>query len=154
MLKDLCELYGVNEEQVRALDININTALRAGAGSGKTRVLTKRFVRYLLEKPTLTLDNIVAITFTRKAAIEMKDRIRRELSDRISKITDVNEKKRLSNIKMQITNGNIDTIHGFCGKVLRDHFAFLGLDPNFSTLNPKNCNKKQVIMLTASITRL
>lgn len=140
MLKDLCELYGVNEEQVRALDININTALRAGAGSGKTRVLTKRFVRYLLEKPTLTLDNIVAITFTRKAAIEMKDRIRRELSDRISKITDVNEKKRLSNIKMQITNGNIDTIHGFCGKVLRDHFAFLGLDPNFSVIEEVDKN--------------
>lgn len=140
MLKDLCELYGVNEEQVRALDINLNTALRAGAGSGKTRVLTKRFVRCLLEKPNLTLDNIVAITFTRKAATEMKDRIRRELADRISKITDVNEKKRLSNLKMQITNGNIDTIHGFCGKVLRDHFAFLGIDPNFNVIEEVDKN--------------
>jgi ATP-dependent helicase/nuclease subunit A len=134
MPSDLCELYGVNEEQARALDINQNTALRAGAGSGKTRVLTKRFVKCLLEKPTLTLDNIAAITFTRKAATEMKDRIRRELSDRISKIADADEKKRLSNIKMQITNANIDTIHGFCGKILRDHFDYPGLDPDFKIL--------------------
>lgn len=134
MLKDLCEIYGVNEEQAKALDININTALRAGAGSGKTRVLTKRFVRCLLENPTWTLDNIVAITFTRKAATEMKDRVRRELSDRISKIDNAGEKKRLSNIKMQITNANIDTIHSFCGKILRDHFAFLGLDPDFNIM--------------------
>lgn len=134
MLKDLCEIYGVNEEQARALDININTALRAGAGSGKTRVLTKRFVRCLLENPTWTLDNIVAITFTRKAATEMKDRVRKELSDRASKIDNVIEKKRLSNIRMQISNSNIDTIHGFCGKILRDHFAFLGIDPEFSIM--------------------
>lgn len=49
MLEDLCKIYEVNEEQARALDIHLNTALRAGAGSGKTRVLTKRFVRCLLE---------------------------------------------------------------------------------------------------------
>lgn len=134
MLEDLCKIYEVNEEQARALDIHLNTALRAGAGSGKTRVLTKRFVRCLLENPTLTLDNIAAITFTRKAATEMKDRVRRELSDRISKIDNAVEKNRLSNIKMQITNSNIDTIHGFCGKILRDNFAFLGLDPDFNIM--------------------
>ena len=64
----------------------------------------------------------------------MKDRVRRELSDRISKIDNAVEKNRLSNIKMQITNSNIDTIHGFCGKILRDHFAFLGLDPDFNIM--------------------
>jgi ATP-dependent helicase/nuclease subunit A len=134
MLKELCEIYGVNEEQARALDINMNVALRAGAGSGKTRVLTKRFVRCLLENPMLTLDNIAAITFTKKAAVEMKDRIRKELSERISNVNVASEKKRISDLKMQITNSNIDTIHGFCGKVLREHFAFLGLDPNFSIM--------------------
>ena len=71
-VRRLCKIYEVNEEQARALDIHLNTALRAGAGSGKTRVLTKRFVRCLLENPTLTLDNIAAITFTRKAATEMR----------------------------------------------------------------------------------
>lgn len=134
MIEDVCELYGVNEEQARALDINNNTALRAGAGSGKTRVLTKRFVRLLLENPTLSLDRIAAITFTKKAATEMKDRIRKELSEKASKTSDRREKKRLSNLKMQITNAKIDTIHGFCGKIIRDNYAFLGIDPDFGVI--------------------
>ncbi|NLP14907.1 MAG: UvrD-helicase domain-containing protein [Clostridium sp.] len=134
MLKELCENYGVNEEQARALDINRNIALRAGAGSGKTRVLTLRFVRCLLENPKLTLDNIVAITFTKKAATEMKDRIRKEISNRISSIDAASEKKRLFDLKMQITNSNIDTIHGFCGRLLWENFAFAGLDPNFGIM--------------------
>ena len=124
MLKAICDMYGVNEEQARALDINTNIALRAGAGSGKTRVLTRRSLRLILERPELSLDSIAAITFTRKAATEMKDRIRDELSKRISKTTDLPEKTRLSNLRMQITNANIDTIHGFCGKLLRENFAY------------------------------
>ena len=135
MLKAICDMYGVNEEQARALDINTNIALRAGAGSGKTRVLTRRFLRLILERPELSLDSIAAITFTRKAATEMKDRIRDELSKRISKTTDLPEKTRLSNLRMQITNANIDTIHGFCGKLLRENFAYLGLDPAFTIMD-------------------
>jgi ATP-dependent helicase/nuclease subunit A len=134
MLKELCEKYGVNEEQARALDINRTIALKAGAGSGKTRVLTQRFVQCLLENPTLTLDNMAAVTFTKKAAAEMKDRIRKELSRRISSTGDPSEKKRLFDLKMQITNSNIDTIHGFCSKILRENFAFAGLDPNFGIM--------------------
>jgi len=131
MIKGICELYGVNEEQARALDIKNNTALRAGAGSGKTRVLTKRFVRLLIENPDISLDNIVAITFTKKAATEMKDRIRKELSEKSSKTSDEVEKKRLANLKMKITGANIDTIHGFCGKMIRENFTYLGVDPDF-----------------------
>jgi ATP-dependent helicase/nuclease subunit A len=134
MIEDVCELYGVNEEQARALDIKSNTALRAGAGSGKTRVLTKRFVRLLLENPMLSLDGIAAITFTKKAATEMKDRIRKELSEKTTKTSDKSEKKRLSKLKMQITNAKIDTIHGFCGKIIRDNFAFHGIDPDFGVI--------------------
>lgn len=139
-MKDICRIYGVNEEQARALDINRSIALRAGAGSGKTRVLTKRFVRCLLENPDITLDNIVAITFTKKAATEMKDRIRKELSAQLSRIDDLFERKRLSDIKLQLTNANIDTIHGFCSKLLRDNFDYLGLDPNFEILEEVDKN--------------
>ena len=80
-MSDLGQAYGVNEEQAKALDINNNIALRAGAGSGKTRVLTKRFVRHIIENRELELDQLIAITFTRKAATEMKARIRKELDD-------------------------------------------------------------------------
>ncbi|NMB32619.1 MAG: UvrD-helicase domain-containing protein [Clostridium sp.] len=130
----LCRVFEVNYEQAKALDINNNTALRAGAGSGKTRVLIKRFVRYLLEIPTIFVDDIVAITFTRKAAMEMQNRVRRELTDRISKMDDTILKKRLADIRMNITNGNIDTIHGFCTKILRENFAVLGIAPDFNVM--------------------
>ena len=66
MTGNICKLYGVNDEQARALDITTNIALRAGAGSGKTRVLTRRFLRLILENPELPLDSIAAITFTQK----------------------------------------------------------------------------------------
>lgn len=135
MMQDVCERYGVNQEQARALDISASIAVRAGAGSGKTRVLTRRFIRLLLENPQVDIDSIVAITFTRKAAAEMKDRICKELSDRILKSSKPDERKRLSQLRMQIANANIDTIHGFCAKLLRENFAYLGIDPNFKVMD-------------------
>lgn len=135
VLQDICKRYGVNEEQARALDTAASIAVRAGAGSGKTRVLTRRFIRLILENPDVDLDSIVAITFTRKAAAEMKDRIRKELSDRILKSSSLDEKKRLSGLRMRITSANIDTIHGFCAKLLRENFAYLGIDPDFKVMD-------------------
>lgn len=129
------ERYDLNEEQARALDISSSMAVKAGAGSGKTRVLTQRFMRLLLENPDMDLENIVAITFTRKAAAEMKDRIRRELSKRIDQSSDMAEKKRLSDLRMRMSAANIDTIHGFCARLLRENFALLGLDPQFKVMD-------------------
>ncbi len=134
-MQDICERYGVNQEQARALDISTSIAVRAGAGSGKTRVLTRRFIRLLLENPHVDIDSIVAITFTRKAAAEMKDRIREELSVRILKISSPDEKRRLSELRMRMASANIDTIHGFCARLLRENFAYLGIDPNFKVMD-------------------
>ncbi|WDC84787.1 UvrD-helicase domain-containing protein [Caloramator sp. mosi_1] len=63
------KVYEVNEEQAKALDIDKNIALHAGAGSGKTRVLTRRFLRLLLEGGA-KVDDIVAITFTKKQPLK------------------------------------------------------------------------------------
>jgi len=134
MLEQLQALYEVNEEQAKALDISMTTALRAGAGSGKTRVLTKRFIRLFIEDPQLQLDQVVAITFTKKAATEMKDRIRKELISKISAEKDMSNKKRLEMLKLQLSYASIDTIHGFCGKLLRDYYLRLALDPQFIIL--------------------
>lgn len=139
---DICKEYEVNEEQASALDIDENTALRAGAGSGKTRVLTKRFVRLLLENLQVELGNIVAITFTRKAATEMKDRIRKELTSRMGKCVDSIGKKKLAQLRMLITTANIDTIHGFCGRLLRDNYTLLGIDPEFQVIEEVDAEMK------------
>lgn len=134
MLKKICKEYGVNEEQAEALDISKNIALRAGAGSGKTRVLTCRYLRLLTEKPEIDIDSIVAITFTRKAATKMKEEIRKKIAARIEKAKATEEREKWKIIRTLIATANINTIHGFCGNLLRDNFAFLGIDPNFKVM--------------------
>lgn len=144
MIDDVCNIYDVNLEQAEALDIGKNIALKAGAGSGKTRVLTKRFLRLLVEVPDITIDKIVAITFTRKAAAQMKEKVRSEISTRISKANDSKEKNRWKNIRMELTSANIDTIHGFCGRMLKDNFEIMGLDPMFNIIEDADSDTKLV----------
>ena len=104
----------------------------AGAGSGKTSVLVERIL-YLLEHRHATLDQIVAITFTEKAAAEMKERLRRECR---KKAPDDNPE--LLNfwrrIERRLESARISTIHSFCMGLLKEHALSLGKDPDFGIL--------------------
>jgi ATP-dependent helicase/nuclease subunit A len=97
--------------------------LDAAAGSGKTSVLVERFVRAVLEDG-VDVAAILTITFTDKAAAELRDRIRarlRELgADDAARATE---------------GAFISTIHGFCARVLRAHALAAGIDPGFSVLD-------------------
>ena len=97
--------------------------LDAGAGSGKTSVLVERFVRSVLEDG-VEVAAILTITFTEKAAAEMRDRIRRRLrelgADEAARATE---------------GAFISTIHGFCARLLRAHALAAGLDPGFVVLD-------------------
>ncbi len=97
--------------------------LDASAGSGKTSVLVERFVRAVLEDgvdPTAVL----TITFTEKAAAELRDRIRRRLRE-----LGADEAAR------RTEGAYISTIHGFCARVLRTHALAAGIDPEFTVLD-------------------
>ncbi len=126
--------YGVNKEQYEALDISKNIAVRAGAGSGKTRVLSKRYLRLLGEVPDIDIKNIVAITFTEKAALEMKERIRKAILQEMEGEANVHKRQRWENIRDSIILANINTIHGFCSKLIRENFYHLGVDPHFKVI--------------------
>jgi ATP-dependent helicase/nuclease subunit A len=106
-------------------------AVTAGAGSGKTLSLVGRYL-HLLEQG-YPLRSILAITFTEKAAREMRSRIRDSLS-RIS--TDVAQDKNSSFIlhHSSLDSARIGTIHGLCAEILRAHPAEAGLDPAFEVL--------------------
>ena len=91
--------------------------LDAGAGSGKTSVLVERFARSVLEDE-IEVGAILTITFTEKAAAEMRERIRRRLRE-----LDADEAARATE------GAFISTIHGFCARVLRAHALAAGLDP-------------------------
>ena len=72
-------MHQLDEYQQKALELEKHLVVEAGAGSGKTRTLVSRYLK-ILQEGKADVDNIVAITFTNKAAGEMKDRIREELA--------------------------------------------------------------------------
>jgi ATP-dependent helicase/nuclease subunit A len=128
------EEYGVSREQFDCLDLGRNIAVTAGAGSGKTRVLTRRYLRLLKEAPDASIDNIVAITFTEKAALEMRERVRRLIDAERERTTDPARKRHWQSLREKMPAANICTIHSWCAAILRESFVPLGLDPAFGII--------------------
>jgi len=106
----------------------------AGAGSGKTRVLVERFLRLLEENPLWQVADIVAVTFTEKAAREMVSRIRREIRRRIEQAESAQARERWRTHRNALDSARIGTIHSLCAAILRAHPAEAGIDPAFSVL--------------------
>jgi ATP-dependent exoDNAse (exonuclease V) beta subunit len=106
----------------------------AGAGSGKTRVLVERFLRLLEENPLWKVADIVAVTFTEKAAREMVSRIRREIRSRIEQAESAEARHRWRTHRNALDSARIGTIHSLCAAILRAHPAEAGIDPAFSVL--------------------
>src|SRR5436309_539786 len=101
-----------------------NTVVWASAGTGKTRKLVDVYLE-LLERG-MDPGRIVAVTFTERAAAEMRDRIRTALANRQGRWTAAIS---------SLAAAPISTIHGFCGILLRQHGIVLGIDPSFSVLD-------------------
>jgi len=97
-----------------------DVCVSAGPGSGKTRVLVERF-RWLVEQGVSPL-RILAITFTEKAAAEIKGRLVRAFAHR-------------PDIRRQVERAHVSTIHAFCARLLREHALEAGLDPQFVILD-------------------
>ena len=106
--------------------------LAAGAGSGKTRVLVERYL-HILEAggwdPRLPA-RILAVTFTEKAALEMRGRILGRLAEREATAAGPVRDALLA-LGREMESAPISTIHGFCSRVLREHAVEAGLDPRF-----------------------
>jgi ATP-dependent helicase/nuclease subunit A len=121
--------------QYRAIHIHErNLAVVAGAGSGKTRVLVERYLELLRANPTWTLDSLVAITFTSKAAQEMRDRVRKELERAVMEAGE-GDKTRWENLLAAMESARIDTIHALCATILRANAAEAQIDPRFEVLD-------------------
>ncbi len=111
-----------------------DVAVTAGAGAGKTRTLVARYLSLLAEG--LPLRAIVAITFTRKAAREMRNRVRKEMGDYLARGDLTDAERALWRDHYQALDGaRIGTIHSLCGEILRRHPAALGIDPRFTLLD-------------------
>lgn len=124
-------------QQHAAMMLHHNIAVSAGAGSGKTRVLVERYLKILESDAELLPKHIVAITFTRKAAAEMRDRIRRRimhLLDPSSSPGSQVDRRRYTRILDELPRAPISTIHGFAADILREFAIPAGLDPGFGIL--------------------
>lgn len=109
----------LNKQQLEAVTSNSKyIRIIAGAGSGKTRVLTTR-IGYLIEQQNVYANKILAITFTNKAANEMKERIYKDLGDRAAGIF-------------------VSTIHSFCVRVLRQDIEALNYPRNYTIVDSQD----------------
>lgn len=112
----------------------LSVALSAGAGCGKTFVLTQRFLSHLQPgSEAADLSKLVAITFTDRAAREMRERIRQECQRRLEQCP-ANEVAEWLEIVRDLESARISTIHSFCAAVLRAHAVDAGIDPGFGLL--------------------
>ena len=123
-------------EQADAIHIHDkNLIVVAGAGSGKTRVLVERYVQLLENNPAWKLSALVAITFTRAAAYEMRHRVRLEIENRAAAASDSHSAALWSQRLIEMESARIDTIHGLCVGILRANAAQAGIDPQFEVLD-------------------
>lgn len=118
------------DDQKKAIETrDKNIIVSAAAGSGKTRVLVDRVVSLMIEEK-IPIKNMIIVTFTNKASVEMKDRIREKLSELLD-----NKNIDRSFVKKQIKSINdafIKTLHSFCADMLRENFYLSdNLSPSF-----------------------
>ena len=107
--------------------------VEAAAGTGKTTELVGRIVRILAEGRT-SVDKIVAVTFTEKAAGELKLRLRERLDRERTAIQDQNARQHLDLALTRLEEAHVSTIHGFCADLLRERPVEARIDPLFEVL--------------------
>jgi ATP-dependent helicase/nuclease subunit A len=112
-----------SEEQVAAIDAPGVVFVSAGAGTGKTTVLVERFVKAVCERG-LGVDSLLVITYTERAAGELRSRIRARLGE-----------LGRDDLARELDGAWISTIHGFCLRLLKAHPFAAGIDPRFRVLD-------------------
>ena len=130
------------QQAIETLDRNVSVS--AGAGSGKTRVLVERFLKILEDRKKEVLQakknnetvqapvlEILAITFTRTAAREMRERVQKGIRARLGAETDPESIGYWQQQLQLADRAPITTIDSFCSQVLRENPVEAGLDPNF-----------------------
>ena len=130
----------LNENQKKAVQVNANAVIAAGAGSGKTKVLASRYV-YLITEKNYQVEDILALTFTEKAATEMYQRIYDELQ-KYAKPDDITQEKRETGNSVQqkrasaalnsFFKAQIMTIDAFCHKIAVTSCRRFGISPDFT----------------------
>lgn len=137
------------QEAIATLDRNV--IVLAGAGTGKTYVLVQRFLHLLEHKPEWPTPSLVAITFTRLAARQMRTRIVREV---VRKRREQPESALWRRRARELDQLQVSTVHSLCENLLRAHALEVDLDPDFQIADEHDAQLLQRQALDALLRRL
>ncbi len=118
------------QRELASGDLSQSYIVEAAAGTGKTTVLVSRILN-LIREGEAGLEEVVAITFTEKAAAELKVKLRQELERALLKESDPSQSQRLAKALPDLERMQVTTFHSFCGSLLRERPVEANLDPNF-----------------------
>ncbi|MGQ0762747.1 MAG: UvrD-helicase domain-containing protein [Acidobacteriota bacterium] len=133
------------EQAVAAHTLDRHLSVTAGPGAGKTRVLVERYLE-ILRTQNVSVDNTVAITFTNRAANEMRERVRAAI-DALLRSATPDERQRWLRHKRTLEGAVITTIHGFCSRILHEFPVEANIDPQFVLLD----EQQATMMLEAAV---
>lgn len=126
----------LTKSQIAATTIPVGTIIvSAGAGTGKTTVLSHTVTQKMVAADHVKIDDLLVLTFTKKAAVEMAERIAERLKEMARKSDDREKKKRLLDAASGVPDAAIETLDAFAVKMLRDNPSETGLDPDFEVLS-------------------
>ena len=144
--------HPLTDQQGRAVSCrDVSVVLSSGAGCGKTHVLTQRYLSHLREGAEV--GQVVAITFTDRAARQMRERIRQGLHTLLHAAAE-DEVERWSAHLRGLETAQICTIHAFCGTLLRQYAIEAGIDPGFDVLEDVLSVNLETEALTTCLQRL
>ncbi|HOO31945.1 MAG TPA: UvrD-helicase domain-containing protein [Thermotogota bacterium] len=130
----------LNEQQSKIINSTGDIFVKAGAGTGKTRTIVELYFSLLNEKH-YDVKNILAITFTDKAAKEMKERIMKKIEE-ARKTENTADSVYFNRVRNRLNFSWISTMHGFCVRVLREFPLEAGVDPMFEVIDEGEKRKR------------
>ncbi|MDE6613353.1 MAG: UvrD-helicase domain-containing protein, partial [Clostridia bacterium] len=130
----------LTDEQRAAIEVGGKAIVSASAGSGKTFVMIEKLVAAIADGADL--DNVLAVTFTKKAAAQMKEKLRSAVIARMAE-SDAETRTRLKIQLSKISGANISTIHAFCARLLRTYFYCAGIDGSFDIISADDAQAKE-----------
>ena len=138
------------EQKMAVDDRGGKLLVSAAAGSGKTKVLVDRLMKYL-EDPAApaNLDEFLIITYTKAAASELRGKISAKLTEKIAE----NPSPRLQQQMQRLFLTKISTVHGFCGDLLREYAYRLDLSADFRVADENECNELRNTVLSDILDR-
>jgi len=133
-------MYILTPHQKKALEYKHHISLSANAGSGKTFVLTKRYLQ-IVEKEEISLREVAAITFTEKAASELYKKITSEVEKILNSNLTQKKYEKWNRIRRELVSAHISTIHSFCVDILKQFPVEANIDANFTPIDTINSDE-------------